>query len=208
VRSASAGTKLSTDEGKDFTRGSSHQEPAHGPDIVRRCAGQSQSCFPVCGASNVFQVIIAQRVASAATVRPWADRTALLAAVWVNMRRDIQIRPLKYSLFWTTASPYKSGVRYKIQEGLIGNRAAIYRVSTADQARERQEFDLRAFARRAGYDVEYLRKQVQELNSTWPSERKSWRLPTRQIDAILSLSFPGGRSTLDLLNTLRELENW
>jgi hypothetical protein len=23
-----------------------------------------------------------------------------------------------------------------------------------------------------------------------------------------SLSFPGGRSTLDLLNTLRELENW
>jgi hypothetical protein len=46
-------------------------------------------------------------------------------------------------------------------------------------ARERQEFDLRAFARRAGYDVEYLRKQVQELNSTWPSERKSWRCPVQ-----------------------------
>ncbi|WP_228964024.1 recombinase family protein, partial [Klebsiella pneumoniae] len=36
----------------------------------------------------------------------------------------------------------------------LGHRAAIYcRVSTADQSCERQEFDLRAFAGRAGYDV-------------------------------------------------------
>ncbi|MBO2808915.1 recombinase family protein [Enterobacter hormaechei] len=36
----------------------------------------------------------------------------------------------------------------------MGHRAAIYcRVSTADQSCERQEFDLRAFAGRAGYDV-------------------------------------------------------
>ncbi|HBB9074157.1 TPA: recombinase family protein, partial [Escherichia coli] len=36
----------------------------------------------------------------------------------------------------------------------MGHRAAIYcRVSTADQSCERQEFDLRAFAGCAGYDV-------------------------------------------------------
>lgn len=53
---------------------------------------------------------------------------------------------------------------------------------------------------------EYLRKQVQELNSTGPSERKSWRLPSPAI-LVTELS-RWGRSTLDLLNTLRELENW
>ncbi|STG11717.1 resolvase [Escherichia coli] len=57
---------------------------------------------------------------------------------------------------------------------------------------------------------EYLRKQVQELNSTGPSERKSWRLPSPdKLMQSWSLSFPGGGARpLDLLNTLRELENW
>ncbi|PAT70419.1 DNA resolvase, partial [Klebsiella pneumoniae] len=84
------------------------------------------------------------------------------------------------------------------------------RVSTADQSCERQEFDLRAFAGCAGYDVvEYLRKQVQELNSTGPSERSPALAQSRQIDAILVTELSRwGRSTLDLLNTLRELENW
>ncbi|WP_407205969.1 recombinase family protein [Enterobacter hormaechei] len=74
----------------------------------------------------------------------------------------------------------------------MGHRAAIYcRVSTADQSCERQEFDLRAFAGRAGYDVgEYLRKQVQELNSTGPSERKSRRLPSpdKLMQSVTELS--------------------
>ncbi|CDK60693.1 hypothetical protein [Klebsiella pneumoniae IS10] len=40
---------------------------------------------------------------------------------------------------------------------------------------------------------EYLRKQVQELNSTGPSERKSWRLPSPdKLMQSWSLSFPGG----------------
>ncbi len=56
---------------------------------------------------------------------------------------------------------------------------------------------------------EYLRKQVQELNSTGPSERKSRRLPSpdKLMQSVTELS-RWGRSTLDLLNTLRELENW
>ena len=43
----------------------------------------------------------------------------------------------------------------------MGHRAAIYcRVSTADQSCERQEFDLRAFAGRAGYDVVGIFKET------------------------------------------------
>ena len=43
----------------------------------------------------------------------------------------------------------------------MGHRAAIYcRVSTADQSCERQEFDLRAFAGRAGYDVVGIKKET------------------------------------------------
>ncbi|MEZ6855413.1 recombinase family protein [Escherichia coli] len=69
----------------------------------------------------------------------------------------------------------------------MGHRAAIYRrVSTADQSCVNARFDLRAFAGCAGYDVVGIFKETgSELNSTGPSERKSWRLPSpRQIDAI------------------------
>ncbi len=57
---------------------------------------------------------------------------------------------------------------------------------------------------------EYLRKQVQELNSTGPSERKSRRLPSpdKLMQSPVTELSRWGRSTLDLLNTLRELENW
>ncbi|WP_241777266.1 recombinase family protein [Klebsiella pneumoniae] len=52
----------------------------------------------------------------------------------------------------------------------MGHRAAIYcRVSTADQSCERQEFDLRAFAGRAGYDVVGIFKETggTVANSRW-----------------------------------------
>ncbi|WP_407226598.1 recombinase family protein [Enterobacter hormaechei] len=94
----------------------------------------------------------------------------------------------------------------------MGHRAAIYcRVSTADQSCERQNLICEPSpAVPATTWWEYLRKQVQELNSTGPSERKSSALAqSRQIDAILVTELSRwGRSTLDLLNTLRELENW
>ncbi|WP_258873630.1 recombinase family protein [Klebsiella pneumoniae] len=53
----------------------------------------------------------------------------------------------------------------------MGHRAAIYcRVSTADQSCERQEFDLRAFAGRAGYDVVGIFKE------TGSGTTAAWRL--------------------------------
>ncbi|MBD3715578.1 recombinase family protein [Klebsiella pneumoniae] len=94
----------------------------------------------------------------------------------------------------------------------MGHRAAIYcRVSTADQSCERRNLICEPSpAVPATTWWEYLRKQVQELNSTGPSERKSSALAqSRQIDAIPVTELSRwGRSTLDLLNTLRELENW
>lgn len=92
----------------------------------------------------------------------------------------------------------------------MGHRAAIYcRVSTADQSCERQEFDLRAFAGRAGYDVVGIFKETGSGTKLDRAERKKVLAlaQSRQIDAILVTELPRwGRSTLDLLNTLRELE--
>ncbi|WP_407233131.1 recombinase family protein [Escherichia coli] len=78
----------------------------------------------------------------------------------------------------------------------MGHRAAIYcRVSTADQSCERQEFDLRAFAGRAGYDVVGIFKETGSGTKLDRAERKKVLAlaQSRQIDAIPgSLSFPGG----------------
>ncbi|EQY91945.1 hypothetical protein G965_04690, partial [Escherichia coli UMEA 3318-1] len=55
----------------------------------------------------------------------------------------------------------------------MGHRAAIYcRVSTADQSCERQEFDLRAFAGRAGYDVVGIFKETGSGTKLDRAERK------------------------------------
>ena len=90
----------------------------------------------------------------------------------------------------------------------MGHRAAIYcRVSTADQSCERQEFDLRAFAGRAGYDVVGIFKETGSGTKLDRAERKKVLAlaQSRQIDAILVTELSRwGRSTLDLLNTLRE----
>ncbi len=56
---------------------------------------------------------------------------------------------------------------------------------------------------------EYLRKQVQELNSTGPAKESPALAQSRQIDAIRSLTFRWG--ALDARSAqyaLRELENW
>ncbi|MCV5238970.1 recombinase family protein [Escherichia coli] len=87
----------------------------------------------------------------------------------------------------------------------MGHRAAIYcRVSTADQSCERQEFDLRAFAGRAGYDVVGIFKETGSGTKLDRAERKKVLAlaQSRQIDAILVTELSRwGRSTLDLLNT-------
>ena len=94
----------------------------------------------------------------------------------------------------------------------LGQRAAIYaRVSTSDQSCERQITNLTAFANRAEYEIvgtyaetgsgvkldRFQRRQVMALAQA------------RQIDAVLVTELSRwGRSTVDLLRTLRELESW
>lgn len=94
----------------------------------------------------------------------------------------------------------------------MGQRAAIYcRVSTADQSCERQEHDLSAFARRADYDVVGVFKETGSGTKLDRIERKKILAlaQARQIDAVLVTELSRwGRSTIDLLNTLRELEGW
>lgn len=92
----------------------------------------------------------------------------------------------------------------------LGQRAALYcRVSTADQSCARQERDLAAFAARAGYEVIGTFK---ETGSGVKAERDERRkvlalAQRREIDAVLVTELSRwGRSTTDLLATLKELQ--
>jgi putative DNA-invertase from lambdoid prophage Rac len=92
----------------------------------------------------------------------------------------------------------------------LGQRAAIYcRVSTADQSCARQERDLVAFAARAGYQVVGVFKETGSGVKLDRAERKRVMAlaQRREIEAVLVTELSRwGRSTIDLLNTLRELE--
>ncbi|TXI71914.1 MAG: DNA resolvase [Dokdonella sp.] len=92
----------------------------------------------------------------------------------------------------------------------MGQRAALYcRVSTQDQSCERQERDLAAFATRAGYEVVgVFREAGSGANLDRIERRKVLALAQRrEIDAVLVTELSRwGRSTLDLLHTLKELE--
>jgi DNA invertase Pin-like site-specific DNA recombinase len=93
----------------------------------------------------------------------------------------------------------------------LGQRVAIYcRVSTADQSCERQERELIAFAARAGYEVVGTYKETGSGVTLDRSERRKVMAlaQAREIDTILVSELSRwGRSTIDLLNTLRELES-
>ena len=92
----------------------------------------------------------------------------------------------------------------------MGQRVAIYcRVSTADQSCERQERDLTGFAMRAGYEVVgVFRETASGTRADRAERRKVLALaPRREIGAVLVTELSRwGRSTLDLLHTLKELE--
>jgi putative DNA-invertase from lambdoid prophage Rac len=94
----------------------------------------------------------------------------------------------------------------------LGQRAVLYcRVSTADQSCARQERDLTAFAARAGYDVVGVFKETGSGAKLDRVERRKViaLAQRREVDAVLVTELSRwGRSTLDLLHTLKELENW
>jgi putative DNA-invertase from lambdoid prophage Rac len=94
----------------------------------------------------------------------------------------------------------------------VGQRAALYcRVSTVDQSCARQERDLTAFAIRADYEVIGVFKETGSGAKLDRAERKKVMAlaQRREIDAVLVTELSRwGRSTLDLLHTLKELETW
>jgi putative DNA-invertase from lambdoid prophage Rac len=102
--------------------------------------------------------------------------------------------------------------RSLISEGVQLGQVAIYcRVSTDDQCCERQERDLRAFARRAGHRIVGVFKETASgAKNDRPECKKVMALAqAREIDAILVTELSRwGRSTQDLVQTLDDLHGW
>ena len=92
----------------------------------------------------------------------------------------------------------------------MGQRVAVYcRVSTVNQSCARQERDLAAFAERSGYDVVGTFKETGSRVKLDRAERRKVMAlaQARKIDAVLVTELSRwGRSTTDLLATLKELE--
>ena len=87
----------------------------------------------------------------------------------------------------------------------MGQSAALYcRVSTTDQTCVRQERDLRAFAKKAGYKVVGVWKETASGTKDERAERKKVLAlaQARKVDVILVTELTGwGRSLLDLFHT-------
>jgi putative DNA-invertase from lambdoid prophage Rac len=83
--------------------------------------------------------------------------------------------------------------------------------ATDDQSCERQERDLRAFARRAGHHVVGVFKETASGARNDRAERQKVMAlaQAREIDAILVTELSRwGRSTQDLVQTLDDLHSW
>jgi putative DNA-invertase from lambdoid prophage Rac len=93
----------------------------------------------------------------------------------------------------------------------LGQVAIYCRVSTDDQSCERQERDLRAFAKRAGHKIVGVFKETASGARNDRIERKKVMALARnhEIDAILVTELSRwGRSTQDLVQTLDDLHSW
>ena len=94
----------------------------------------------------------------------------------------------------------------------LGQSAALYcRVSSADQTCSRQELDLRAYAKKAGYKVVGIWKETASGAKDDRAERKKILAlaQARSIDVILLTELTRwGRSMLDLFHTLQNLQAW
>lgn len=94
----------------------------------------------------------------------------------------------------------------------MGQSVALYcRVSTADQACARQEMDLRAYAKKAGYKIVGVWKETASgAKDDRPERRHILDLAqARKIDVILVTELTRwGRSLLDLVHTLQGLQTW
>ncbi len=124
------------------------------------------------------------------------------------------MRPFK-QLVWWTLNITPRGAGYKVQnlEGKNGQlRAAIYcRVSTNDQRCDRQSDELAIYADRCGYDVVQIYRETGSGAKLDRVERKRVinLARSRSIDIILVSELTRwGRSTIDLIDTLHQLQSW
>ena len=93
----------------------------------------------------------------------------------------------------------------------MGQVAIYCRVSTDDQSCERQERDLRAFAKRAEHEIVAVFRETASGAKNDRAERKKVMAlaQARKIDAILVTELSRwGRSTQDLVQTLDDLHSW
>jgi len=93
----------------------------------------------------------------------------------------------------------------------LGHVAIYCLVSTDDQSCERQERDLRAFAKRAGHEIIGVYKETASGARNDRAERRKVMAlaQAREIDAILVTELSRwGRSTQDLVQTLDDLHSW
>jgi putative DNA-invertase from lambdoid prophage Rac len=94
----------------------------------------------------------------------------------------------------------------------LGQSVAIYcRVSTADQTCTRQERDLRAYAKKAGYKIVGVWKETASgvKNDRLQRGEVLALAQARKIDVILVTELTRwGRSMLDLFHTLQDLQGW
>jgi putative DNA-invertase from lambdoid prophage Rac len=95
---------------------------------------------------------------------------------------------------------------------LVQPKAAIYcRVSTADQSCERQERDLRAYAEKAGWQIAGVWKETASGSKDGRKERQEilTLAQARKLDIVLVTELTRwGRSTMDLIHTLQQLQSW
>jgi putative DNA-invertase from lambdoid prophage Rac len=94
----------------------------------------------------------------------------------------------------------------------LGQKVALYcRVSTADQSCKRQEHDLLAFAARAGQEVVGVWKETASGAKQDRLERQKVMALAQawSIEAIVVTELTRwGRSTIDLVHTLNDLQAW
>jgi putative DNA-invertase from lambdoid prophage Rac len=92
----------------------------------------------------------------------------------------------------------------------LGQSAALYcRVSTVDQTCARQERDLRAFAKKAGYKVVGVYKETASGAKNDRAERNKILnlVQARKVDIVLVTELTRwGRSMIDLFQTLQDLQ--
>jgi hypothetical protein len=146
---------------------------------------------------------------------PGADR-AVRAMKRGNARRAKGAgHPRRLGSTGNWKNPLHDGGRQPSLDGtswITRESAALYcRVSTADQTCARQEKELRAFAKKAGYKIIGVWKETASGAKDERAERKRVLAlaQARKIDVILVTELTRwGRSMLDLVHTLQDLQAW